>query len=462
MRTLASQGAASQGMGPQGMGPQGVYPGRRDCLKLGLGAMLGGGFVQALGARALGAAAGPAQERDFSNTRCILFWLDGGPSHFETFDPKPDAPVEIRGQFGSISTKVPGMHFSEVMPKLASVSDKVTIVRSLCHEQNLHGAGNHYMMTGAPVRVPANCGIFVSFHPSMGSVVSAERGAASGLPPYVTMPSMTRSGGPNFLGTRHAPFVLSGDPNLDTFRVRDVALPRELESGRELGRRELRAAVDRFTRYHERAASDPVLGADQNFQQAVSLMTSEAAQAAFQIHREPDAMRDAYGRHSLGQRALLARRLVEAGVPFVTVALGGSVWDHHAQIFKAFQTQGREFDAVLGTLIQDLDDRGLLENTLVLAMGEFGRTPQVNPDAGRDHWSSAMSILVAGCGTPRGQIVGATDARGFAPIDQRYGPENLVSTVYRKLGIDPAKIMYTSAGRPTHLVDDPRPIPELM
>ena len=416
--------------------------------------MLGGGFVDALKARAT------ANSASAKKTSCILFWLDGGPSHFETFDPKPEAPIEIRGQFQPIATKIPGVFFSENMPKLASISDKISIVRSLCHEQNLHGAGNHYMMTGAPIRVPTNCGIFVSFHPSMGSVVSSERGASAGLPPYVAMPLPTRSGGPNFLGNRHAPFSLSDDPNLESFRVRDVALPPGLDSGRVLTRRDMRTKLDRFLRFHDHAAADPVLGADENYQQAVSLMTSPAAQAAFRIESEPAHVRDAYGRHTHGQQALLARRLVEAGVPFITLALDG--WDHHGSIFPAYRTQGREFDSVVGTLIADLDDRGLLDTTLVIAMGEFGRTPGVNVDAGRDHWSSAMSILVAGCGTPRGQVIGATDARGYAPIDKRYAPENLVSTVYTKLGIDPNKILYTSSGRPTHLVSDPRPIPELM
>ncbi len=427
---------------------------RRDCLKLGLGSMMGGGLVNLLAARAAHGAAGNA------STKCILFWLDGGPSHFETFDPKPDAPSEIRGKFSTIATKVPGMIFSENMAKTAAVSDKVSILRSLCHEQNLHGTGNHYMMTGSPVRGPSNCGVFVSFHPSMGSVVSHERGAAHGLPPYVSLPQMTRSGGPNFLGNSHAPFIVGDDPNLDSFRVRDVSVPMGLESGRELSRRDLKRRLDRFVRYHDQTAADPVLGSDENYQQAVSLMTSSAAQDAFRIDREAAATRDDYGRTTVGQQVLLARRLVEAGVPFVTLALNN--WDHHDGIFPAYETQGRELDRALGTLLADLDQRGLLDTTLVVVMGEFGRTPIVNSAAGRDHWSSAMSILVAGCGTPRGQIIGATDSRGYAPIENRYAPENLVSSIYRKLGIDPSKILYSSSGRPTHIVSDPRPIPELM
>jgi len=432
---------------------------RRDCLRLGLGALLGGGLVDALRLRAVaGDAAAP-------RTSCILIWLDGGPSHIDSFDPKPTAPAEIRGEFKPIPTRVPGMHFAEVMPRLAAISDKLTIVRSIRHDQNNHGAGNHYMTTGAPTRIPVSCGAFASYHPSMGSVVSHERGASNGLPAYFSIPSMTRSGGPNFLGARHAPFVVSDDPNQATFRVRDVTIPRDLSDGRALGRRGLRQRLDQMQRFHDRAAGDPALSVDENFQQAVSIMNSAAAQRAFAIEREPNQIREAYGRTTFGQQALLARRLVEADVPFVTLNNGG--WDHHSNIFPAFRRQGRRFEAVVATLIDDLDQRGLLNTTLVLVLGEFGRTPQISTlsgskTPGRDHWSNAMSVLVAGCGTPRGQVVGATDRRGYAAVDRVYGPENLVSTVYTKLGIDPGKMLYASNGRPAHLVSDPRPIAELM
>lgn len=432
---------------------------RRDCLKLGLGSLLGGGLVNAIGARA------GANETAAKKTSCILVWLDGGPSHFETFDPKPDAPAEIRGEFSPIRTKTPGMYFSENMIKLAGISDKLTILRSVRHDQNNHGAGNHYMTTGAPTRIPVSCGAFVSFHPSMGSVVSYERGAIDGLPPYFSIPEMARSGGPNFLGARHAPFVVSDDPNKESFTVRDVTLPKDLDDGRSVSRQRIRARLDQFARFHDRAAADPVASADENYQQAVSLMTSEPAQRAFEIHRESKEMRDSYGRHAFGQQALLARRLIEAGVPFVTLYNGG--WDHHSNIFKAFQGKGQQFDSVVARLIQDLDERGLLETTLVLVMGEFGRTPQISTlpgqtTPGRDHWSSAISVLAAGCGTPGGQIVGATDRQGYSAVEKVYAPENLVSSVYLKLGINPDKILYTPAGRPTHLVSDSRPIAEIM
>ena len=432
---------------------------RRDSLSLGLGALLGGGFVGALRARQ-----NPGQPST-PPTSCILFWLDGGPSHIETFDPKPDAPAEIRGEFKPIATRVPGMFFSENMTRLAAISNKLTIVRSVRHDQNNHGAGNHYMMTGAPTRIPVSCGAFVSFHPSMGSVTSAERGAPGGLPAYFSIPSMTRSGGPNFRGSRHAPFVVSDDPNQSVFSVRDVTIPRELNDSRVTGRRELRTRLDQLMRFQDRAAGDPVRGMDENYTQAVSLMRSAVAQRAFEVHREPDRVRDAFGRNSLGQRALLARRLVEAGVPFVTINDGG--WDHHSNIFPAFKKQGQALESVVATLIEDLDQRGMLDTTLVLVMGEFGRTPKISTlpgstTPGRDHWSSAISILVAGCGTPRGQVVGATDRNGYAAVEKIYGPENLVASVYTKLGIDPNKILYGANGRPAHIVSDPRTIAELM
>ncbi len=432
---------------------------RRDCLKLGLGSLLSGGLVDALRLRS------SAGDSTAPRTSCILIWLDGGPSHIDSFDPKPDAPVEIRGEFQPIYTRVPGMYFSENMVRLAALSNKLSIVRSIRHDQNNHGAGNHYMTTGAPTRIPVSCGAFSSYHPSMGSVVSHERGATNGMPPYFSIPSMSRSGGPNFLGARLAPFEVSDDPNQEAFRVRDVTIPRGLADGRALGRRDLRNRLDQMERYHDRAAGDPALGVDENFQQAVSLMSSATAQRAFEIQREPSRIRDAYGRTTLGQQALLARRLVEAGVPFITLNNGG--WDHHSNIFPAFRNQVRSFEAVVATLIDDLDQRGMLDTTLVLVLGEFGRTPQISTlpgstTPGRDHWSNAMSVLVAGCGTPRGQVVGTTDRQGYAAVERIYGPENFVSTVYTKLGIDPGKILYASNGRPTHLVSDPRPIAELM
>jgi hypothetical protein len=432
---------------------------RRDCLGLGLGGFFGSGLVSLLRLQGASSASieGAAGGRPGS---CILIWMDGGPSHYETFDPKPDAPKEVRGEHEAIPTRIPGVRFAKNMRRLADIADRLAIVRSIRHDQGNHGAGNHYMMTGAPPRIPVGCGAFVSFHPSLGSVTAREREEHNGFPSYFSMPSMSRSGGPSFLGARYAPFVVPDDPNRPSFRVRDVALPRGLDTGRFQSRRELRARVDTLQRIADPAAGDPVHALDHYYEQGYDLVTSKEAQRAFDIGNEPDKVRDAYGRNDFGQRALLARRLVEAGVPFITLYEGG--WDHHTKIFESLDRKLPEFDAAVAALILDLDQRGLLETTLVIALGEFGRTPKINSDAGRDHWSNAMSVLFAGCGTPGGLVVGATDPSGYSAAERVLSPENFVSTVYAKLGIDPGKIYYTPEGRPVHLVSDPTPIAELM
>ena len=271
--------------------------------------------------------------------------------------------------------------------------------------------------------------------------------------------------GRTFSAPSTPPFVVSDDPNNAKFRVRDVALPQGLAEGRFLGRRELRAQVDRLQRIADKAAGDPVNTVDDYYRQGYNLVTSVEAQRAFDIHSEPEKTRDAFGRNGFGQRALLARRLVEAGVPFVTLYEGG--WDHHSNIFKSFADRMPAFENTIATLIEDLEARGMLDTTMVVALGEFGRTPKISTlagqsKAGRDHWSSAMSILFAGCGTPGGQIVGATDRNGYSAVERVLSPENFVSTIYRKLGIDPNKIYHTPQGRPAHLVSDATPITELM
>jgi hypothetical protein len=389
-----------------------------------------------------------------------MIWLDGGPSHYETFDPKSDAPVEIRGEFKPIPTKIPGVQFSECIPRLAGCADKFTVLRSVCHKDPNHGGGNHYMMTGAPTPVPVGCGAFVTFHPSFGSVVSWKRGVRDGLPAYMTMPTMSRSGGPNFLGAQHAPFVVGGNPSSPDFRVRDVVLPADVSECRAEGRQALRQSLDRLKRITDAAADDPAVGFDSFYRQGVDLVTSPKAQAAFDLSKEPDATRDLYGRNDFGQRLLLARRLVEVGVSFVTCYYGG--WDHHTKIFKSYkETSAPRLDQGLSGLITDLHQRGLLDNTLVFCLGEFGRTPKINKDAGRDHWPHAMSIFAAGAGIPGGQVVGATDAKGYYASDNVHSPEDFACSLYTKMGIDPTEILHNSAGRPVQLVNGGHPIKEL-
>ena len=426
---------------------------RRDFLQLGLRGAIGAGLAPLLRLKA--AAAAPSRR-----VNCIMIWLDGGPSHFETFDPKPDAPAEIRGPFKTVPTSVPGVHFAEPVSRLAAVFDKFTVVRSICHKDPNHGGGNHYMMTGAPTPVPVGCGAFVTFHPSMGSVVSWSRGVTAGIPAYMTAPSTTRSGGPNFLGGEHAPFVIDGSPNAESFRVNDVVLPRDIAEGRARSRRDLRAALDRMQRTADRLAEDPAVEFDRFTAQAFDLVSSTRAQEAFDIHREDPKVRERYGRNDMGQRFLLARRLVEVGVSWVTVNWGG--WDHHAGIEAAYKGQQlASLDQGVTALLTDLQERGLLESTLVLVLGEFGRTPKINDRGGRDHWPHAMSVLMAGAGIPGGQIVGATDARGYYAAERIHRPEDFAASVYTKLGIDPHQKLQTAVGRPVHLVNDGRLIREL-
>ena len=431
---------------------------RRDFLQLGVGGL---GLAGLLQARAL---AGPALSRGSARpgdrVNCIMIWLDGGPSHYETFDPKPDAPAEIRGALGTIPTAVSGLRFSEAVPELAKVAGKVTVVRSICHKDPNHGGGNHYMMTGARTPVPVACGASVTFHPSFGSVVSHHRGLRHGLPAYVSLPRVSRSGGPNFLGGKNAPFVIGGNPQDKSFQVRDVVLPADISEGRAASRRELRASLDRMRRHTDRLAEDPAVNFDQYFQQGVDLVLSPRAQAAFDLNREDATVRDAYGRHDFGQRLLLARRLVEVGVSWLTVYSGG--WDHHTKLFDAYRgEQVRKLDQGVAALINDLDARGLLDTTLVLLLGEFGRTPKVNKDAGRDHWPHAMSVLMAGAGVPRGQVVGATDAKGYHASENIYRPEDFAASIYTKMGVDPAQMLHTNTGRPVQLVNNGRLIKEL-
>ncbi|HEY1192352.1 MAG TPA: DUF1501 domain-containing protein, partial [Gemmata sp.] len=255
------------------------------------------------------------------------------------------------------------------------------------------------------------------------------------------------------------------DPNGSNFKVRDVALPEGLTGTRFDDRSGIRSDVDTLKRFMDKAAGDPALALDDHYKQAYDLMNSKSAQAAFDIGREPMKVRESYGRNGFGQRLLLARRLVEAGVPFVTINDGG--WDHHSDLFGALRKRLPGWDQSVAALIADLEERGMLDSTLVIALGEFGRTPKISTlagqsKAGRDHWANAMSVLFAGGGTPGGTVVGATDRKGFAAVERVLAPENFVSTVYTKLGIDPDKILYTPNGRPAHLVSDPTPIKELM
>ena len=431
---------------------------RRDFIQLGVGGILGLGMSDLIRLRAEAARAVGKASPDQVN--CILVWLDGGPTHYETFDPKPDSPSDVRGKFDPIPTTVPGVQFCETVPRLAKTLDKMAVIRSICHKDPNHGGGNHYMMTGAPTPVPVNCGSSVSFHPSFGSVVSNLRGISDGLPAYATLPRKSRSAGPHFLGGQHAPFVIDGDPNQKGYRVRDVVLPKSISEGRGNTRFKLRESLDRMLRITDAAAADPSVDFDSFYQQGIDLISSPEAQAAFDVEKEPAEVRDRYGRNDFGQRLLLARRLTGVGVSFVTVYNGG--WDHHTKIFEdGFKKKITMVDTGVSALINDLHGRGQLDNTLVLLLGEFGRTPKINKDGGRDHWPHAMSVLVAGAGVPPGQIIGGTDVKGYYASENIYSPEDFACSLYTKMGIDPHKILHTNTGRPLPIVNGGATIKEL-
>lgn len=431
---------------------------RRDFIQVGVGGVLGLGMSDLIRLRAEAAWAVGKASPDQVN--CILVWLDGGPTHYEMFDPKPDAPSDVRGKFNPIPTTVPGVQFCETVPRLAKTLDKMAIIRSICHKDPNHGGGNHYMMTGAPTPVPVNCGSSVSFHPSFGSMVSHLRGINDGLPAYASLPRKSRSAGPHFLGGQHAPFVIDGDPNRKGYRVRDVVLPKSISESRANTRFKLRESLDRMLRITDAAAADPSVDFDSFYQQGIDLISSPEAQAAFDVEKEPAEVRDRYGRNDFGQRLLLARRLTGVGVSFVTVYNGG--WDHHTKIFETgFKKKIATVDTGVSALINDLHVRGQLDNTLVLLLGEFGRTPKINKDGGRDHWPHAMSVLVAGAGVPPGQVIGATDVKGYYASENIYSPEDFACSLYTKMGIDPHKILHTNTGRPLPIVNGGHPIKEL-
>lgn len=432
---------------------------RRHFLQLGLGGLGGLGLAPLLRARA---SEGGQQPSSAKARRCILIWMDGGPSHHESFDCKPDAPVEISGPFSPMASNVPGIDVCELLPKVSQVMNLVTVIRSVSHRDSGHGGGNHYLTTGRPTPTPIGCGDSASFHPSLGSFIAKERGSPPGLPAYVqfALPSALRSGGPNFLGSKYAPFLIANNPNNPDFQLPDVTLPAGIAEGRAQSRAALRKSLDNLERIGDEAAADPARSLDSFHEQAHRLVTSSLTKRAFDINDESEKARDEYGRNMIGQQCLLARRLVEAGVPFVTVQHAG--WDHHTNIFKYLKDRWLPtFDVAFSALLRDLESRGLLEDTLVLALGEFGRTPKINANAGRDHWPGAMSIVAAGAGVPRGTVIGATDKHGAAPSERPLKVEDFFCSIFTKLGINPHKELLSPEGRPVAIVNGGKPISEL-
>jgi hypothetical protein len=379
---------------------------------------------------------------------CIIYFQEGGACQHDSFDPKPEQPLEIRGVHKTIPTAIPGVHFSELLPRCARMADRFTVIRSMYSREAIHEKAKQYIFSGSR---PNNA----FKHPVIGSVVAKELGPRGGLPAFVCIPRRDISADAGFLGSAYDPFI-TGDPGRKEFRVQDLALPANVTLEEAAGRANLLRALDEEVRQVERTKL--VEGMDSFTQKAFELVSSAEARKAFNLDEEPAALRDRYGRNSTGQGALLARRLVEAGVRLAAVFQGG--YDAHGNIEKSSNTIFPIFDQAFSALLEDLGQRGLLDSTLVLAIGEFGRTPHINHSAGRDHWPGVFSIAVAGAGIPPGQVIGSSDAQGGAPKERPISIEDLGATVYRKLGIDVHK-EYHSNGRPVKMNDGGTPIREL-
>lgn len=403
-----------------------------------------------------------------SDTAVILVWMSGGPGHHETWDPKPDAVDQYRGPFGAISTSVPGVQFSETCPLQARLMHQMSVLRSVRHGTGDHTKGNHWMLTGyegPDFNKPDNK---VQRRPSLGSATALLRGSSEpGMPPYAAAPHL-RGGTDNlfhyaaYLGGGANPFVVNSDPNDARYRVENLALPGDMSFQRLEHRRQLLQTLDGFSRSIDRKLVDM----DEHQAAAFSLLTSRKVREAFDINQEPDTLRDAYGRHTFGQSALLARRLVERGVTFVTV--NTQPWDHHGTANRLPTEKGANqlippTDQAIAALVEDLIDRGLYEKTLVVAMGEFGRTPKMNSAAGRDHWGHTFSVLMGGGRLRRGVVVGQSDDKGAYVVERPLDPQDVAATVYHHLGIDARRVTFPDrTGRPMHLLDFGEPIRELV
>ncbi len=433
---------------------------RRNFLQFGLAGI---SLPSLLAAREAAAGTNRPAAKD---TAVILIWLDGGPSHIDTYDMKPDAPPEVRGIWQPTKTNVPGMHVTELFPRQAQVADKFSVLRSLHHDNGDHFTGGHFMLTG---RGGASGTDTAGKYPSLGAIATKMAGPRQpGMLPYVAIPHASCIGirpgyfGANYLGVQNNPFETEGDPNAEKFQVRNMALAGGLTLERLADRRVLVAQLDAAQRNFDAAATtQPV---DKFQQAAFEMVSGAAARQAFDINQETAATRELYGRHTLGQSCLLARRLVEAGSTFITVFSGG--WDHHWDMQKGYERLLPQVDSAVAGLLTDLDQRGLLTRTLVMLCGEFGRTPKMNDGSnrgtpGRDHWGNGFSCLLAGGGVQGGRMVGSTNRLGECPLDLPVKPADLHATVYDVLGIDPSVQFVNNAGRPVPAIDDGKVIREL-
>jgi hypothetical protein len=399
-----------------------------------------------------------ARAEQAPDTAVIYILQEGGASQFETWDPKPDAAEDIRGEFGSIATKVPGVRFCDILPEQAHVMDKLTILRSVHHPSTQHSSSVHLIKTGYYCRPDSN----VNEMPSVGACVARLRGAARpGLPPYVLLANGARYDYGHYLGQGYNPFEVLKDPSAADFQMPNLTLVEGLTADRLADRKALLAQFDAVQRLHDRKGE--AAACDAFTRQAFEMVTGPRARQAFDLAAEPLALRERYGRNRIGQSLLMARRLVEHGVSFVTVGTFG--WDYHGDLWKQSKRDMPPFDRGVAALVEDLYTRGLEKRVLVVCMGEFGRTPKIstinNLPPGRDHWGDAMSVLLAGGGFRGGRVIGATDAKGAVPKESPCRLEQVLALMYRHLGIDPAHTFDDASGRPRSLLDIREPIPGL-
>ena len=382
----------------------------------------------------------------------IHIYLPGGCAHQETWDPKHLSPIEYRGPLGTVDTPIPGVKLSQYLEKTAKIADKLTIVRSMTHGEAAHERGTHNMFTGYR---PSPALVF----PSMGSVISHELGVRNNLPPYVAVPTMpTNFAGSGYLSSAFAPFSLGSDPAAGGFRVQDLSLPGGVTPERFASRRTMLDTVN--THFAGKEKSDNLDAMDTFYQRAYGLISSEKARSAFDINAETPKLRDDYGRNAAGQRLLMARRLVESGVRFVTLTYGG--WDLHGGIAGGTRSQLPAFDQAFATLIRDLESKGMLDSTLVMISSEFGRTPKINGTAGRDHWPKVFSVVLAGGGIKKGLVYGKSDATATEPEEDGLTVEDLAHTVYTCLGIDADKKLMSPGDRPIDIVREGHTRKELL
>ena len=422
---------------------------RRSFLQVGALAGLGVSLPALFAPRGAAAAGAPAKDMN-----CILIWSQGGVSHHDTCDPKPNSPANVKGEYSFIDTAVAGVKFTEVCPTLAKELKRFALLRGWNPHNGSHGTADQWVMSGRNFNpaVP---------YPTYGSVVSHHQGFKSALPPFIQLGnSLDRrfgGGSSGILGIEHNPFEILSDPNADKFTVRDITPPQGVTGDRVDRRRRMLAAVDALQRATE-LQPEAFDALDESYKTALKMITAPETKRAFEIETEDAAVRDAYGRNKFGQSCLLARRLIESGVRFVTVTDGG--WDTHANNFKSLKDNLMpRVDKALPQLLIDLEQRGLLANTLVCWLNDFGRTPKINSASGRDHWATAGFAIMAGAGVPGGHVLGSTDDEGGFVTKDEYSSEDIAATVYTKLGLPTDLIAYAQDGRPVRLIEG-KPIKE--